>query len=408
MDTNDGLPGMPAVGRSRAINGFSNIGHVQDRVPVQTGLASPPSSGSPSSDAVPAPAARPIFDEKLPRNQFLSQLDREKRRSERSKAPLSVIVCRFGEAGAANTAETYRLLDALQLVKRETDILGLLGDGAVAVLCPDTGEGGVAGFMRKLKARPEALGVDIVSATYPDLLFEHLADEAKRAPRHEPLITRDSLVGEQDEYRLKRALDIVGAIVSLCLFGPLMLVVAVLIAATSRGPIIFEQKRLGRGGVPFTFYKFRSMTTGVDDDIHRAFVASLIRTAGAEPATGTVPQHYKLQSDPRITRVGSFMRKSSIDELPQLFNVLKGDMSLVGPRPAIPYETAHYQSWHLRRILTVRPGMTGLWQVQGRSKVNFNDMVRMDIRYIKECSLWLDVKILLKTALVVLRLSESS
>jgi lipopolysaccharide/colanic/teichoic acid biosynthesis glycosyltransferase len=110
-----------------------------------------------------------------------------------------------------------------------------------------------------------------------------------------------------------------------------------------------------------------------------------------------------MDADPRITAIGRFIRRTSIDELPQLFNVLKGDMSLVGPRPPIPYETKNYQAWHLRRILTVKPGITGLWQVTGRSRVSFNEMVRMDIRYIRECSLMVDLKILLKTVRVVLR-----
>ena len=115
------------------------------------------------------------------------------------------------------------------------------------------------------------------------------------------------------------------------------------------------------------------------------------------------PAIYKLKADPRVTPIGRFIRKSSIDELPQLFNVLNGDMSLVGPRPPIPYEAAQYQPWHLRRIMTVKPGITGIWQVEGRSKVAFSEMVRMDLRYIRECSLALDIKILLKTVLVVLR-----
>jgi lipopolysaccharide/colanic/teichoic acid biosynthesis glycosyltransferase len=181
-----------------------------------------------------------------------------------------------------------------------------------------------------------------------------------------------------------------------------MLVVAAAIAVTSHGPVIFKQTRLGRGGVPFTFYKFRSMVMNVDDGIHREFVASLIKGGPAEGAAAEgKPAPYKLQSDPRVTRIGRFIRKTSIDELPQFFNVLKGEMSLVGPRPPIPYEAVHYQSWHLRRILTIKPGITGLWQVEGRSKVTFNEMVRIDLRYIRECSLALDLKILLKNVFVV-------
>ena len=145
-----------------------------------------------------------------------------------------------------------------------------------------------------------------------------------------------------------------------------MLVAAAAIALTSRGPIIFRQERLGKGGVPFIFYKFRSMVVNGDDRIHREFVSTLIKGNQAQSTSSTVESApFKLQCDPRITRIGSLIRKTSIDELPQLFNVLKGDMSLVGPRPPIPYEAKQYQSWHLQRILAVKPGITGLWQVAG-------------------------------------------
>lgn len=405
MDTNNASPQGAVVGLMRFIGGRARFGQAAEGVVMKVGRLDQQSPVPPANQDYAA--ARPTRDEGLPRNEFLQQLAREKRRSERSKAPLSVVVYHLGGSGAPTVGQTCRFLEALHAIKRETDVLGHLSDGSIAVLCPDTGERGIDAFMRKLQARAQDLPFEAVSATYPDALFEHLSDKAAAFPRT-VLLNRDSLAAERNEYALKRCLDIIGAIGAIFLFAPVMIVISVVIAWTSRGPIIFKQTRLGRGGVPFTFYKFRSMTTDVNDDIHRAFVTSLISSSAAETSAEGKPQYYKLQSDPRVTRVGSFMRKSSIDELPQLFNVLKGDMSLVGPRPAIPYETAHYQSWHLRRIVTVRPGMTGLWQVQGRSKVSFNDMVRMDIRYIKECSMWLDLKILSKTILVVVRLSESS
>jgi lipopolysaccharide/colanic/teichoic acid biosynthesis glycosyltransferase len=145
------------------------------------------------------------------------------------------------------------------------------------------------------------------------------------------------------------------------------------------------------------------MHFSADDRIHREYVAALI--AGDEEANqgGADTPLYKLKSDPRVTRVGQFLRKTSLDELPQLFSVLKGDMSLVGPRPPVPYEVEKYQSWHLRRILEVRPGITGLWQVEGRSKISFNDMVRLDLQYIRSCSLSSDLRILLKTVKAVLK-----
>ena len=205
--------------------------------------------------------------------------------------------------------------------------------------------------------------------------------------------------------RAKAAGDYLAACCLLVPAAPLILLSALLVKLTSRGPAIYRQERLGHGGRPFVFYKFRSMTVGNDDSEHRVFTANFVKGDAvggmdAKPAAGAAP--FKIKSDSRITRLGAFLRRTSIDELPQLYNVLKGDMSLVGPRPALPYETQHYQAWHLRRILTVRPGITGIWQVHGRSRVTFNEMVRMDLRYINECSLWLDLKILLKTIAVVL------
>jgi lipopolysaccharide/colanic/teichoic acid biosynthesis glycosyltransferase len=145
------------------------------------------------------------------------------------------------------------------------------------------------------------------------------------------------------------------------------------------------------------------MRTDADDSIHRDFVANLIRRDEAAGLANGTTATFKIKADPRITPIGRFIRRSSIDELPQLFNVLKGEMSLVGPRPPIPYEAAQYQPWHLRRVVSVKPGMTGIWQVEGRSRVPFNEMVRMDLRYIRECSLALDLQLMFKTVMVVLR-----
>jgi lipopolysaccharide/colanic/teichoic acid biosynthesis glycosyltransferase len=183
-----------------------------------------------------------------------------------------------------------------------------------------------------------------------------------------------------------------------------MLITALAIKATSPGPVIFSQTRLGKQGTPFTFYKFRSMHVNMDNQIHREYVQDFIKGNHAKINQGDAEKPlYKIKSDPRITRIGKFIRKTSIDELPQFFNVLKGDMSLVGPRPPLPYEAEKYQAWHLRRILEMKPGITGLWQVEGRSKTEWNDSVRLDIRYIQNWSLLYDLKILLRTVKEVLR-----
>jgi lipopolysaccharide/colanic/teichoic acid biosynthesis glycosyltransferase len=349
-------------------------------------------------------AVRGRLAEALPQNDFLKDLHREMRRAERSQTALSLVLYRVDDNKAPGAQCADRLLEVLYSAKRETDFLGHVDDDMIAVLCPDTDEQGTKGFMRKIDALASDLPFTAVAANYPDDLFESLAKGTRMQPAFQPFLVSDAKAKGGSGYPLKRCLDVVGSIIAICLLGPLMVVVAAVIALTSNGPMIFKQTRLGKGGVPFTFYKFRSMVTNVDDGIHREFVASLIKGGGAEgAAAGGNPAPYKLQSDPRVTSIGRFIRKTSIDELPQFFNVLKGDMSLVGPRPPIPYEAAQYQSWHMRRVLAIKPGITGIWQVEGRSKVTFNEMVRMDLRYIRDCSLALDLKIMLKTIVVVIR-----
>jgi len=188
-------------------------------------------------------------------------------------------------------------------------------------------------------------------------------------------------------------------VVLLCLLGPLLALVAAAIKVNSKGPVIFRQVRVGQHGQPFNFLKFRSMYVGSDAAIHREYVTTFI--SGGAPPIGT-DGVYKITNDPRVTAVGRWLRKSSLDELPQLWNVLRGDMSLVGPRPPIPYECECYALWHRRRVLEVKPGITGLWQVTGRSRLNFDDMVRLDLKYSKQWSIWLDIKILLQTPKAVL------
>ena len=202
---------------------------------------------------------------------------------------------------------------------------------------------------------------------------------------------------------LKRVLDLAGASLMLLLAAPLMAVIALIIKRTSPGPVLFVQERLGRDGRPFPFYKFRSMVHNSDDAIHRQFAAMFIngdRDGCRESNDGD--EAFKLKADPRVTRIGAWLRRTSLDELPQLFNVLRGEMSLVGPRPPIAYEIENYQVWHMERLKAV-PGLTGLWQVSGRSQVSFEDMVRLDVRYINTWSPWRDIVIMLKTIPVVLR-----
>jgi lipopolysaccharide/colanic/teichoic acid biosynthesis glycosyltransferase len=340
------------------------------------------------------------------RHHFLKQLYREKRRTDRSKSPLSIALFRIDGDHGRVTAEFRTLVEILHSRKRETDTLGYLGDGLAAVLLTDTDAQGTNGFLRKIADAGCDLQFSVATATYPDHLFDAiLAGKEAPAEFHSLVLPEHQathVVGSG--YRLKRALDVAGAAIGIFALSPVMLITAIAIATTSPGPVIFRQKRLGRHGRPFVFYKFRSMRHNNDDRIHREFVTSLIQGQHERIDQGGAEKPlYKLKSDPRVTRVGRFIRRTSIDELPQLFNVLKGDMSLVGPRPPLPYEVETYQSWHLRRILEVRPGLTGLWQVEGRSKTTFDEMVRMDLRYTRISSLAVDIRILVRTVRAVLK-----
>jgi lipopolysaccharide/colanic/teichoic acid biosynthesis glycosyltransferase len=198
----------------------------------------------------------------------------------------------------------------------------------------------------------------------------------------------------------KRALDITSALLALVMLTPLLLALMLLVHLDSRGPAIFRQSRIGYRGHHFTLYKLRTMYHGAGDTPHRAAIARYMRGASlATTPTGRAP--FKLEHDPRITRAGRWLRRLSLDELPQLVNVLRGDMSLVGPRPALDYEVEHYAPYHWQRF-QVRPGITGMWQVYGRSQVPFAEMIAMDLTYIRNRSFWLDLKLLWLTIGVVL------
>jgi lipopolysaccharide/colanic/teichoic acid biosynthesis glycosyltransferase len=198
----------------------------------------------------------------------------------------------------------------------------------------------------------------------------------------------------------KRALDIIGSLFAICLFLPFFIIIPILIKCTSKGPVFFKQKRIGMYGKYFTFLKFRSMYVSNNNDCHKEFVTQFIKNSDKEKKSGA-KRIYKIKDDPRVTPIGRFLRKTSLDELPQFLNVLIGNMSLVGPRPCLPYEFENYGLWHKRRILETKPGITCIWQVAGRSTTTFEEMVRMDIEYITKWSLLLDVKLLARTPFAV-------
>ena len=199
--------------------------------------------------------------------------------------------------------------------------------------------------------------------------------------------------------KAKHAFDAVIGLVATAVALPILLTSALAIALDSRGPVFYRPRAIGKGGRPFTMFKFRSMFTDASKSLHQDYVTKLIKGEIRQDPSG---QPLKITNDPRVTRVGGFLRKTSLDELPQLINVLKGDMSLVGPRPCLPYEWEIYKDWHKKRS-AVRPGITGLWQVVGRSEVSFEDMIILDLYYIYNRSFDLDLSILFETIFVVLK-----
>jgi len=343
------------------------------------------------------------MDDILHKSEFLNRLRGEKRRADRSNLPLSIALLSFDKEVVNDHQRIEGLMNLVHKNTRDTDIKGWIDHDVIGLILPDTNEKGVQRCVEKILHSNGNIPYSVTTGTYPDDLFNKLLNEERSQPNLFPLDLDDSVKPRKFQDVLKRVMDIIGAIVGLLLFSPFMLVTAIAIKADSPGPIIFKQLRIGRKGNRFSFYKFRSMYFNGDDHLHREYVTNLIKGDLKEINQGDEEAPlYKIKSDPRVTPVGKIIRKTSIDELPQFFNVLKGEMSLVGPRPPLPYEVEKYETWHLRRILEVKPGITGLWQVDGRSTTSFDDMVRLDVRYARNWSLWLDAKILLKTVRAVI------
>jgi lipopolysaccharide/colanic/teichoic acid biosynthesis glycosyltransferase len=204
------------------------------------------------------------------------------------------------------------------------------------------------------------------------------------------------------ELLVKRVVDFIGASVGLVLLAPALLAIAAAVKLSSRGPVLFRQARVGRGGRPFTMYKFRTMVDGNDPRIHESYLRTYIREGAPATVAEDGTKIYKLTEDPRVTGVGAWLRSLSLDELPQLWNVVRGDMSLVGPRPCLPYEWEMYRPWQRRR-LDVLPGCTGLWQVTARSHVSFDEMVILDLHYAHHGSVVTDLWLIVQTLPAMLR-----
>jgi len=346
---------------------------------------------------------------------FTRMIAIERKRTERTKEPFLLMLLELGSSQGAGKAEkTFEsVMSALRSCTRETDVVGWYKDRAVAGvvftgLTTDDRNAILGAILNKASV---ALRRELPAEQFDELVFsfhffpddwDHGSAGRPSNPALYPDLSHDRksmpmMLG------IKRAMDITGSLILLILCAPLFVIIAAAIKASSKGPILFKQKRVGQYGRCFTFLKFRSMQANNDARAHKEYVEKLIAGEAAPISENAGKCVYKLANDQRITKIGKILRKTSLDELPQFLNVLIGDMSLVGPRPPIPYEVAAYQTWHRRRVLDVKPGITGLWQVVGRSRVKFDDMVRLDLRYAMSWSPWLDVKILLRTPAAVIK-----
>jgi lipopolysaccharide/colanic/teichoic acid biosynthesis glycosyltransferase len=349
----------------------------------------------------------------LPETIFRKLLSVERRRSERSGRRFILMLMHTQNVLDAEDGILGGITQVLSVTIRETDLQGWYKQGwVIGTICTEIAAGDMPSILQTLYSKVTAAMRDNLTGEQMNtihLSFHVFPDERHIEEGGAPVDTQlySDLKPEGHASRLcwelKRAIDIVGSASALLALSPLLLLIAALIKLTSEGPILFRQRRMGKYGARFTLLKFRSMHFKNDMKIHQDFVRQLILANQDQKQAGGDNGVYKIQNDPRVTPIGRFMRRTSLDELPQFFNVLRGEMSLVGPRPPIPYEVEAYGTWHTRRYLESKPGITGLWQVEGRSRTNFDEMVRLDLKYTKTWSLWLDIKILLRTPGAVFR-----
>jgi lipopolysaccharide/colanic/teichoic acid biosynthesis glycosyltransferase len=350
----------------------------------------------------------------LTEESFRNAIAKERRRTERSGLAIALVLISIGDFGRDAHSSTIwsGVAEALAAVQSEIDILGWFEqDTMMGLLAPDIKTSELAAVCRELETRLRKE----LTARFDQHITENVSVRLRVYP--EPMRSEEEASQSVDFYLfpelhegrasimgyepVKRGLDIAGSLTLLILLAPLLAAVALAVKATSRGPVIFRQVRIGRMMKPFMILKFRTMRADADPGIHHHYVSWFI-TSSDKAQGQDKNQVFKLTSDPRITPIGHFLRKTSLDELPQLWNVLKGDMSLVGPRPPLWYELQQYKPWHRHRVLEVKPGITGLWQVSGRSRTTFDEMVRLDLRYARTRSLWTDLKILLATPMAVI------
>jgi lipopolysaccharide/colanic/teichoic acid biosynthesis glycosyltransferase len=345
----------------------------------------------------------------LPEPMFLRALCLERKRAERSRK-LFVLMLLEARTPFQNGNEDKVLDETVTAIYssiRETDLTGWYKENlALGVIFTELGTADMQSILRALRAKATAAleshlhgevlnNIRISFHCFPEDSEDRGTGLPTRPEFYPDLVQRDE--ARKVSRVIKRAMDVGGSAMALIVLSPIFLAIAVAIRLSSPGPILFRQKRVGQYGVPFTFLKFRSMHSGTNAQVHEDFIKGFITGSVPSPSGTNGKVVYKITDDPRVTGVGRFLRRASLDELPQFLNVLRGEMSLVGPRPPIPYELEAYDIWHRRRLLEVKPGITGLWQVNGRSRLRFDEMVRLDLKYAKVWSLSLDVRILLQT-----------
>jgi lipopolysaccharide/colanic/teichoic acid biosynthesis glycosyltransferase len=340
--------------------------------------------------------------EPLSQELFLDALVRERKRADRFEGALVLVRISF-DSREAQDVRSKELVEALSRAALATDVIGWLEQDAVLGLIRSLAEG-----------NPEDTATALADAVWRDLARRLTPGNVNRcsigleiyAPANgSPPVLPDGPHQRRNPRQVardaaKRLLDIAGSAAFLIAFSPVFLLVAILVKLTSKGPVFFPQERVGEAGRPFRMLKFRTMHVNADHGIHRQYVENFIQSSQTAGAGKNVV--FKIVNDPRVTPLGHFLRQTSLDEFPQFWNVFKGEMSLVGPRPPLSYEVARYKRWHRRRVLEAKPGITGLWQVTGRSRTTFDEMVRLDLRYAKHYSVWTDLKILMATPRAVL------
>jgi lipopolysaccharide/colanic/teichoic acid biosynthesis glycosyltransferase len=346
----------------------------------------------------------------LEEQEFQRMIAVERKRTERSRKPFLLMLLDMGhDIPSERNGEVLRkILSALSLSTRDTDVTGWYKSNCVVgvvfteITIDERGAilttmmARVSETLRSNLSLEQFSKVGIAFHLFPEDWDHDLPQRPSNPMLYPDLSQRDEA---QKALRIiKRLMDAAGSLLALMFLSPVLLAIALAVRLTSEGPILFRQKRVGQHGKTFVFLKFRSMYVNNDAKAHEKYVKELIAgTADRKARNGSTEGVFKLVDDPRITNVGKFLRRTSLDELPQFLNVLKGDMSLVGPRPPIPYELEAYDIWHRRRVLEAKPGLTGIWQVQGRSRVGFDDMVRLDLKYARTWSPWMDLKIMART-----------